>query len=231
MRPVSSARRDELGRADDAVPGRSQRTSASTPSSRLRGDVEDRLVVDAELLALDARGAGRSRCAGARRRAGASPRRRARSGRGRRSLARYIAASASRSSVSALCGPARDRDADARRDEDLAAGADRERRARRRRRCARRRRTASASSTRPRTSDDELVAAEAGDRVDAAHDVLQARAERDEQPSPASWPSVSLTVLKPSRSSSRTATPARRAARGRRRARCGRRSARGSAGR
>ena len=61
---------------------------------------------------------------------------------------------------------------------------------------------------------DELVAAEAGDRVGFAQTSRASRAATDRRSrSPASWPSVSLTCLKPSRSmnSAALSTPLRRA--------------------
>ena len=117
---------DELGRADDAVaravPAH-ERLDAEQP---VLGDVEDRLVVDAELLALD----GAAQVA-------LGPQ--AREGVLAHLLVEELVAAAAallgpvhrgvglaEHRLGAL-GPARDRDADARRDEDLAAGPDRDR--------------------------------------------------------------------------------------------------------
>jgi len=54
--------------------------------------------------------------------------------------------------------------------------------------------------------DRELVAAEAGDRVDAAHHTLQAFGDRAQSASPTECPSESLTLLKRSRSRNMTAS-------------------------
>ena len=54
--------------------------------------------------------------------------------------------------------------------------------------------------------DGELVAAEARDGVLGAQRAAQPAGDVDESLSPAPWPSVSLTTLKPSRSRNSTAT-------------------------
>ena len=105
----------------------------------------------------------------------------------------------------------------ARRDGDADAGADHDLvavdvvAARRRVDEALRQRSRRIPACRGRPADRELVAAEAGDRVGVAHAGEQALGHRLEQPSPTGWPSVSLTLLKWSRSRQSTATVSPRA--------------------
>ena len=181
IRPVSSASgMKSAGGRSGRASGCSQRTSASKPTTAPSSSGHDRLVVDAELVALD-----RAAQVGLQRQ---PLERAARSCRGRRSrtapcrcaLARYIARSASRRSSSAsACAGAAQRDADA----------DGGRTPR-----GRRGRTGSAARSgcgrrlgRPRLvrdvleQDGELVAAEPGDRVLGAQAAASRRATVDQQ--------------------------------------------------
>src|SRR4051812_8310659 len=169
---------DELGRCDDAVAGAIPADERLDADQALVGDVEDRLVVDAELLALD----GAAQVA-----LGAQP--------DERVLAHLLVeelvapAAALLRAVHRGVGlaqhrlgalrPRRDRDPDARRHEDLAAGLQRDRPLPR---------VGDAPRDGDRlalgrdlAADDELVAAEARDGVRAADHLLEAGAEGDEQ--------------------------------------------------
>ena len=90
---------DEHGRRDGAALGVHPAGERLDAARAAGGEVDDRLERDADARPRRARGAGRPRAAAARTRWRAWPRRRARPGRGRAALARYIAASASRSSA------------------------------------------------------------------------------------------------------------------------------------
>src|SRR3954469_19712271 len=169
---------DELGRADDAVAGTVPADERLDADQALVGDVEDRLVVDAELLALD----GAAQVA-----LGAQPDERVVA----HLLVEELVAPASallrlvhrgvglaQHRLGAL-RPRGDRDPDARRHEDLAAGLERDRPLPR---------VGDAPRDGDRlalgrdlAADDELVAAEARDGVRAADHLLEAGAEGDEQ--------------------------------------------------
>ena len=120
MRPLCSA--TGMKRSGGTMPssGWSQRSSASTPVMRPVAQLDERLVVEAQLAALDRRRAARPRARRARRPARAARRRRPRRGALPSSLARYIAASASRSSSAASASAAVRREADADRGGDEA---------------------------------------------------------------------------------------------------------------
>ena len=206
--PVSSATRDEVGRAAAArARVLASAASASTPLDRHRGEVDDRLVVAPRLVgARDAPGAARSRCA----------RRSARAGPQRGVEELHAAAAALLGPVHRGVGVAEQRRRRRRRSSGTAMpmlSVDEHARGRRpgtarpsRLRRARRPRARRPRRSRSLAQHDELVAAEAGDGVAGrARRRAGARRRRRSSSSPAAWPRLSLTTLKWSRSRNSTA--------------------------
>ena len=209
--------RDEVGRRDEArAPGGASARAPRTRRMRAVGERARSAGSRARARRARARGAGRVSsaqplAAPARASSGRTPR----SGRGRRSLARYIAASASRSELRGVARAVggRDRHADRGRREHLVR-----RRARRRVRSVASARSAIAQRLVGRAEvlahEHELVAAERRDRVARRARRRRAGARpRTSSSSPTSWPRLSLTSLKRSRSMNSTATAAPRARR------------------
>ena len=196
--PVSSASGMNSAGVIGPRVGWFQRTSASTPTMRPSASVDDRLVVDVELAPLRLRAqVGRQGVPlddrAVHRRVEHLDARACRC-----ALARYIATSALRMISSIACVAAARADAGAAADDHSVP------RIRNGNSSATMIRLviASASSTvePSRGQDRELVAAEAGDEVAGRSVAEQPLGDRDSSWSPAAWPSVSLTILKSSRS-------------------------------
>ena len=228
--PGLLGQRDELDRADDPARRVLPAHERLDGDRAQRGRVEDRLVEDAELVALQRAAQVGLECAGARARRGASPRRTLRRARGRAPW-RGTSRRRPRAAVFAgACAVAPDGDADRRRAEDLAGGDGERARAGLGDALGDLEAPSSSDSTSRSTTNSSPPRR-------ATRVARRARRRSGAQPtsisssSPASWPSESLTVLKRSRSRSSTATPKpTRAARAEARARRGRRAARGWAG-